>query len=74
MAKLTIDNLNPVGLDLLQDEESFLNEVNEVELSVISGGIGWDIPPEKGVSFKIGDSSNFVALSVYPPRVVCLPC
>ena len=74
MAELIIDDLNLTGLDLLQDQESFLNEVNEAELSAISGGNNWEIPPQKGHPIKIGDSSQFAALSVYPPRIVCIPC
>ena len=74
MANISITDLNLTGLDLLQDEESFLNEINEAEVSAIFGGINWDIPPEKGVPIKIGDSSQFVGLTVYPPRIVCIPC
>lgn len=74
MAKIIIDNLNLTGLDLLQDRENFLNELSDVEIETISGGNNWNIPPQKGQPIKIGNSSQFAALSVYPPRIVCLPC
>ena len=74
MAEISIFDLNLTGLDLLQDRENFLDELSDAELSAISGGNGWEIPPQKGRPIKIGDSSQYAALSVYPPRIVCIPC
>ena len=38
MAEIKLSNLNPAGSELLQDSESFLNELNEQEMGDIVGG------------------------------------
>lgn len=47
MASIKINNLQPAGTDLFHDSESYLNELNNQELDVISGGstITWTIVP-----------------------------
>jgi bacteriocin-like protein len=37
---IKISELRPVGSELFQDSESFLNELNEQEMSTIEGGKG----------------------------------
>lgn len=37
MSKLTISELHPVGFELLQDSESFLNELTDDELENVGG-------------------------------------
>ena len=74
MANILIADLNLTGLDLLQDQENFLDELSDTEIETITGGNKWNIPNNGISTMKVGGSSNFVALSVYPPRVICLPC
>ncbi|NJL63519.1 MAG: hypothetical protein HC903_18900 [Methylacidiphilales bacterium] len=38
MANIEISQLHPVGSELFQDSESFLNELNEQELGAMGGG------------------------------------
>ncbi|HLP92315.1 MAG TPA: hypothetical protein VK184_27450 [Nostocaceae cyanobacterium] len=38
MANIQITQLSPTGFDLLQDQESFLNELNSQEVQTIVGG------------------------------------
>ncbi len=38
MASIKITELRPAGSELLVDSESFLNELNEQELSIYGGG------------------------------------
>jgi hypothetical protein len=42
MANIKILELAPAGLKLLQDSESFLDEINDRETSAVFGGIGED--------------------------------
>jgi hypothetical protein len=39
MAKITISELQPVGFQLFEDSESFLQELTDVELDANKGGI-----------------------------------
>lgn len=39
MSTITIRNLNPVGSDLLSDEETFLNELNDTDQDFVKGGL-----------------------------------
>jgi 6-phosphofructokinase len=43
MAFLKISELRPAGSELFQDSESYLNELNEQEISATIGGDGSDI-------------------------------
>jgi hypothetical protein len=38
MASIKIAELHPVGVELFQDRESFLDELNEREMSLLLGG------------------------------------
>ncbi len=38
MVTIKINHLNPLGSDLLQDSETFLNELAEEELDLVFGG------------------------------------
>jgi hypothetical protein len=38
MKKIELSELNPTGIELLQDEESFLKDLNENEIEIITGG------------------------------------
>ncbi|WP_017314965.1 hypothetical protein [Mastigocladopsis repens] len=40
MANIKISELRPAGAELFQDSESFLNELNDQEMSVFGGGDG----------------------------------
>ena len=73
MSIVHIRDLFPAGLDLLQDQENFLNELSETELMAISGGEKYNIPQDS-LLIQLDNSSHFAALSVYPPRIVCIPC
>lgn len=42
MAFLNISELRPAGSELFQDSESYLNELNEQEISATIGGDGSD--------------------------------
>ena len=56
MAKIKLSELRPAGLELLQDSQSFLNELSDRELENVVGGDGnYDIvvrvfPAENPVS------------------------
>nr|AVH79604.1 hypothetical protein [Nostoc sp. PCC 9205] len=39
MASITVSNLNVAGLDLFNDQESYLSEVTDDELGLTHGGI-----------------------------------
>ncbi|MDV2998352.1 MAG: hypothetical protein N4J56_008057 [Chroococcidiopsis sp. SAG 2025] len=39
MPTIKIDNLNPTGSELFSDSESYMNELGDNELDVVSGGI-----------------------------------
>lgn len=41
MANIAISNLRPIGANLFQDSESFLNELTEQEIADVLGG--WHI-------------------------------
>jgi hypothetical protein len=43
MAFLKISELRPAGSELFQDSESYLNELNEQEISATVGGDGSDL-------------------------------
>ncbi|NJL63521.1 MAG: hypothetical protein HC903_18910 [Methylacidiphilales bacterium] len=43
MAFLKISELRPAGSELFQDSESYLNELNEQEISATIGGGGSDV-------------------------------
>ncbi|MBE9191994.1 hypothetical protein IQ230_16880 [Gloeocapsopsis crepidinum LEGE 06123] len=43
MASIKIFELTPAGAELFQDTESFLNELNDQESLIISGGNGSDL-------------------------------
>jgi 6-phosphofructokinase len=43
MAFLKISELRPAGSELFQDSESYLNELNEQEISATIGGDGSDV-------------------------------
>jgi len=43
MASIKIFELTPAGAELFQDTESFLNELNDQESLMISGGNGSDL-------------------------------
>ena len=44
MASIKINNLQPAGTDLFNDSESYLNELKNQELDVVSGGsMTWTI-------------------------------
>lgn len=40
MADIKITELRPLGSELFEDDESFLNELNDQDLSVVGGGGG----------------------------------
>lgn len=39
MSTISIQDINPVGADLLSDEETFLNEVNDTDQDYVKGGV-----------------------------------
>ncbi|MEQ9625076.1 hypothetical protein [Coleofasciculus chthonoplastes] len=39
MATIKISDLRPAGADLLQDSESFINELTDEDLNITHGGI-----------------------------------
>jgi hypothetical protein len=42
MANIDINNLHPVGSELFQDSESFLNELSDREMWGVQGGLTLD--------------------------------
>jgi hypothetical protein len=58
MATIKISELRPVGAELFQDSESFLDELNSQEMTAIAGGDNNNI-----VSLVLGLSAN-VAVAV----------
>jgi hypothetical protein len=59
MASIQISELRPVGAELFQDSESFLDELNSQEMTAIAGGNDNNI-----VSAVVGASLNVgIALS-----------
>lgn len=56
MSTITISNLNPVGVELLSDEETFLNELNDTEQDFVKGGI----TPSLAFSMSLAASFNVV--------------
>ncbi len=41
MSKIELYELQPSGLDLFKDSESYLNELSEVEIASVNGGRRW---------------------------------
>ncbi len=52
MAIIRISELRPAGSELFQDSESYLNELNEQEVSMAIGGTGSDVNINSVVSVK----------------------
>ncbi|QLE39978.1 type A2 lantipeptide [Nostoc sp. C052] len=50
MATIKINNLNAAGSDLLNDSESYLNELTEQELENMLGGGGWSFKWAKTIT------------------------
>ncbi len=59
MPKITISNLYPVGSELFDDSESFLNELTDADLNLTRGGcqFGNSSPPHP-----------FTSIFTWPPR------
>ena len=52
MSKIELYELQPSGLDLFKDSESYLNELSEVEIASVNGGRRW-----RSVVINIGNIS-----------------
>jgi hypothetical protein len=54
MASIKIAELRPVGSELFQDSESFLNELNgQQELSILGGGTVFSVVSQATISIGI---------------------
>jgi hypothetical protein len=61
LSDLNNSNLNPVGSELLQDSESYLNELNEKDITDVLGGtkvIDIDIKSKVGNSINANSKKN----------------
>jgi hypothetical protein len=63
MASITVSNLNVAGLDLFNDQESYLTEVTENELGLTHGGItpGSPVIIGTGIKFTVHAGLGFSA-------------
>jgi hypothetical protein len=62
MTKLIISELNPVGSELFQDSESFLEDLSEREINSIVGGID-TVVTQNSISVGSINTATFVGIS-----------
>lgn len=65
MATIKIDNLQPLGMDLFTDNESFMHELNTDELGITGGGstiITWTAASSVGCAVGIAIVSTGFAI------------
>ena len=63
MSTISIQDLKPVGTDLLADEETFLNELNDLDRDFVKGGITPLLAVGMSVAASYGITKASVAIS-----------
>ncbi|MBC1236970.1 MULTISPECIES: hypothetical protein [Nostoc] len=61
MATIKINNLSPVGSELFQDSESFLNELTDTELATRGGLLSITLPLTPTLSWTLTYTVTAVA-------------
>lgn len=70
MSTINIRNLNPVGTDLLSDEETFLNELNDTEQDFVKGGVTITITAVFAVAASVGASYQVVQAGIKVSKAI----
>ncbi len=69
MAKIKISELRPAGSELLQDSESFLNELSDHDLENVVGGALIDGDVSQNSVSAATEVNNLQVLVVYPIKM-----